>query len=126
AQVTGPTVTLRARVRGPVATRPGVLERMAERGGRIDIREPFAASGLDIGFEPLDLAMRRFIRVRFPGERRRRAVAFNRRSIRRSTARGQRGARRLTSRVQGAALGQDARGPYLERLHLLAIERDLL
>ena len=119
-------VELREHVRDPFARRRCMLERVAERRGRIDIREHFAASGLDIGFESLDLAMRRFVGVRFPGERRRRPVAFNRCCIRRCVARRQRRTRRLTSRVQGATLGQDAGGAHLERLHLLAIERNLL
>ena len=119
-------VELRQRLADAVARGRRVLERVAQRGRGVERREHLAARRFDVGFEPFDLAVRRLVGVRLRRQRRRRAVAFGVRLGRPIAARCQRQTRGFAARFQPFELGGDVRRPRLERLHLLAVERDLL
>jgi hypothetical protein len=56
-------VELRKRFGHLFASSARMLERMTQRGGRIDCGKHFAPSGLDVSFETLDGPMSRFVRV---------------------------------------------------------------
>src|SRR4029077_1335162 len=86
----------------------------------------FTASRLHVRFEAFDLAVRRPVRVRLRRQRRRSAIAFAVRLGRCITARGEHDPRRLTTRLEPFELRGDSHRPPLERLYLLAVERELL
>ena len=103
-----------------------MLERVAQRGRGVQRREHVAARGFDVGFEPLELATRDVVGLGFRRESGRRAIAFEAGLGGRVAAAGERDTRGLTPRLEPVELGRDAGGARAERLHLLAIESDLL
>ena len=104
-----------------------VLERMAQRRRGIDGREHLAARRFDVRLEAFDLAVRRVVGLRIGRQRRpprdpARVSASAAAPRRASAARAP--ARARCSSVSSS--GRDGAPRAVERLHLLAIERDLL
>ena len=121
-------VELGQRLAHPIARGSRVLERMAERRRRIDRREHLAARRLDVGLEAFDFAMRRVV-----GARTRRPASPPRARARspRRWRRVRRSASSTREPARGALRAALELGRYVvvracERLHLLAVERDLL
>ena len=99
-------VELRERLGDAVARRGRVLERVAQRRGGIDRGKHFAARRLDVGLEPFDFAVRRFVRVRLGGEclsARSRSNAASAAALRRAASSGRAGSRRASSVSSSAA-----------------------
>src|SRR5439155_6759257 len=69
-------VELEQRFGDALARGRGVLQRVPQRGRGIDRGEYFAARRLDVRFKSLDLAVGRFVRVGFFGQRGGRAIAL--------------------------------------------------
>ena len=103
-----------------------MLERVPQRGRRVDRRKDFAARGFDVGLEPFDAAMRRLIGVRFGCNRRRRAIALQPRFDGRGAPCRERRTRRFAPRIEQFELSGHRRRAILHRLNLLAVERNLL
>ncbi len=99
---------------------------MTERGRGVDRRKHFAPRCLDVGLEPLDLAVRGLVRLRFGRERGGGAIALDLRVGGGGPPAGQRGARRFPPALDGVHLAGQRRHADPKCLHLLAVELDLL
>ena len=126
AHVAGLGLELRQRFGDPVACRRGVLQRVTQRRRRVDRRKDLAAGGFDVGFEPFDLAVRRFVGLGLGGQRGRRTIAFGVGLRSGAAAPGERGTGRLTPRPERQEFAGNSGAADLEGLHLLAVELDLL
>ena len=126
AAVPGFHVQLRQRLADAVACRRRMFHRVPQRGGRVEGREHFAAGRLDVGIEAFDLAMRGLVRLGVRGQRRRGAVPLGVGVERRGAPRLDQRARRFPARIERLELGGDRRRPGVERLHLIAVEQNLL
>src|SRR5439155_6945424 len=119
-------VELRERLASAIARGGSVLERVAQRGRRIHDREDFAARGCDVGLEPLDLAVRRVVRLGLEGERGGSAIALEVRLGCGVAPRPERQSSGFAPRLEAAELRGDGRRARVERIDLLPIERYLL
>ena len=119
-------VELGQRLEDPVACSGCVLNRMTQRGRGVDCREDLAPCRFHIRFEPFDLAMRELVRLRFVGEHLCSTITLGCRSGDRLAAVLERCSRGLPAGLDLIELRRHRGGPGGQRLHLIAVEGDLL